>query len=675
MAESSLVAGLNPPQKEAVQYISSPLLVLAGAGSGKTRVITNKIAWLVKERNMLAEHIAAVTFTNKAAKEMKERAASLLSKSEAKGLQVSTFHTLGLRILRIDMEAAGLRKGFSIVDGSDALLVILEMMRQNDTVDTTVGEDVQRQISSWKNLGLTPEQVMRLDSLNPLQQLAARVYPEYNAYLRACNTVDLDDLILMPRILFEENPEVLLAWRERIRYLLVDEYQDTNAAQYELVKLLVGEKGRLTVVGDDDQSIYAWRGAQPENLAKLQDDFPSLKLVKLEQNYRSVGRVLKLANSVISNNPRNFDKSLWTAVGYGDPVKVMGAKHEEQEAERVISALLHHQFTKRTKYGQYAILYRSNHQARVLEKKLREMRIDYRLSGGQSFFDRSEVRDMMAYLRLISNLDDDNAFLRAVNRPKRGIGAATLSKLGELAHEYNESLFRAINRINLAVRVGDRAAALLKSFYNEIIDIHEYSQKGSAAKSLDMLMQYIDYETWLLDISANPTQAQQKISLVNDVINWIKNWKPDEHGEPKSLAEIVADMMLVNMLDKSEDEFNENQVSLMTIHTSKGLEFDHVYIVGLEEGILPHRQSFDEVGIEEERRLFYVGITRARQSLTLSYAHTRKRQGEVEETEISRFMNELPEEDLVISSTEQANKKVDLKYAKSQFAGLRASLQ
>jgi len=409
------------------------MLVLAGAGSGKTRVITYKIAWLLSKMNVSPRSIYAVTFTNKAAREMRERVTELLDSEVTRGLTISTFHSLGMAILREEVDASGRKPGFSIFDPADSLFVVRELLKAG-LDDNGLVDRVRNQISSWKNDLVSPEQAMRLAMIDPIEAAAAKVYGEYERYLQACNAVDLDDLLYLPNELMRKFDNVRLKWQQRVQYMLVDEYQDTNAAQYRLVKTLVaGTKGNgLTAVGDDDQSIYAWRGAQPENLVHLQSDFPNLELVKLEQNYRSMGRILALANHVIQNNPRPFEKKLWSDLGFGDPVMVIAAENDEREAEKVVAGLMQHRFQHQTPYSDYAILYRGNHQSRMLEQKLREMHIPYYLSGGLSFFDRSEIKDVMAYLRLVTNPSDDNAFIRAINTPRRGIGAGSLEALCDL---------------------------------------------------------------------------------------------------------------------------------------------------------------------------------------------------------------------------------------------------
>ncbi|GAL37012.1 ATP-dependent DNA helicase Rep [Vibrio maritimus] len=433
---------LNPQQDMAVKYVSGPCLVLAGAGSGKTRVITNKIAYLVQNCGYKARNIAAVTFTNKAAREMKERVGQTLGKNESKGLMVSTFHTMGLNIIRREYKALGLKAGFSLFDDQDQMALLKELTEKQLDGDKDLLRSLLSSISNWKNDMLTPEQV-KGSARSEQEQLFAYCFEMYQIQMKAYNALDFDDLIALPVILLKTNQEVRERWQKRIQYLLVDEYQDTNTSQYELVKLLVGERARFTVVGDDDQSIYSWRGAKPQNLVLLNKDFPNLKAVMLEQNYRSTSRILRAANILIANNPHVFEKSLFSEIPDGEKLKVLKAKNEEHEAERVTGELIAHRFVNRTEYRDYAVLYRGNHQSRLIEKALMQNRVPYKISGGTSFFARAEIKDIMAYLRVLVNPDDDNAFLRIVNTPRREIGPATLEKLGSYANMRGKSLFEA----------------------------------------------------------------------------------------------------------------------------------------------------------------------------------------------------------------------------------------
>ena len=675
----------NQQQKAAIQHHGSALLVLAGAGSGKTRVITEKIAWLIRTKKVPAEKITAVTFTNKAAREMKSRVAGIFKGSDQgknanKGVKISTFHSLGMRILRKDAEHVELRSGFSIIDPSDAVVIVNDILAESGPRDAEFAQRIYNRISMWKNLGLRPEQVLAQgpgdDAPDPIHTVAVEIYPRYNRYLRACNSVDLDDLIFLPTQLLQDNEQVRQSWQKQIEYLLIDEYQDTNGAQYELVKNLVGDGSRLTVVGDDDQSIYSWRGAQPENMLRLDADYPGMTLIKLEQNYRSAGRILKIANEVISNNPRPFTKTLWSELGYGDVVKIESARNDEVEAEKIVSAIMSHQFRYNSEHRDFAILYRSNHQARILETKLREMRIPYRLSGGMSFFDRSEIRDIMAYLRLLVNPADDTAFLRIINVPRRGVGATTLEKITELAATEKSSLLETLLDPKLSESVNARQHQVLRDFAERMIEDGDNAARGDPVKVINSLLEDIGYERWLME-SGDESAAETRWENVISLVDWIASMAENPQGDDESdsgLSSILAQVILSDILDKQNDDTDRNEVSLMTLHASKGLEFKHVFVVGVEEEILPHRVSVAEDGIDEERRLFYVGITRAMQTLTLSHCRVRRRYGETISCDPSRFLDELPSDEIQWQDKVEVSEEEKQATGKSHLAMIRAGL-
>lgn len=633
---------LNPPQRKAVLHLDGPVLVIAGAGSGKTRVITEKIAYLIKN-GLAPEHIAAVTFTNKAAREMRQRASALIGKGKTEGLRVCTFHALGLSILRAERKRLGLKSGFSIFDPQDAATRVSELLLAEGPDAREHAELVQQQLSSWKGRLVSPDEAAGLSNDGPQAANAAKVFAGYNDALRACNAVDLDDLVYMPVKLFESDAEALNHWREQIRYLLVDEYQDTNAMQYSLVRQLVGERGCLTAVGDDDQSIYSWRGAIPENLIRLRDDFHNLEIVMLDQNYRSRGAILKAANLLIANNTHVFEKSLWSGLGHGEPPRVMVAADEQDEAERVTYDLNHDRLMHQRRWSDYAILYRGNHQARVFERCLRQLNIPYHLSGGTSFFALSEVRDVMAYLRLLANLEDDNAFLRIANTPRRGLGAGTLSKLGNFAGEQRMALFSAGFEAGLADALSSRAQRNVEDFVTWLSRKAEHAENMPPAELIREVLEEIDYRSWLETNAKEPQQAERRWRNVNDLLEWIT--RLSRKSPQAGLGNIVSSLALMDMLDDKEDDTGE-RVRLMTLHAAKGLEFPYVYLVGMEEGLLPHRQSLEGENLEEERRLAYVGITRAQHALCMSFAKTRTRYGETRDTEPSRFLEELKDADL-----------------------------
>ncbi|MDI1301756.1 MAG: DNA helicase Rep [bacterium] len=635
---------LNPRQREAVRHISGPLLVLAGAGSGKTSVITQKIAYLIQECGIPASKIVAVTFTNKASREMKERAGKLVQGKEARGLTVSTFHNLGLNILRREMEFFGLKKGFSIFDAEDSKGLIGELLHQENASDKI--DLIRNLISSFKNDLISPaEAVSRAET--DAELLAAKVYEIYNRHLRAYNAVDFDDLILLPTTGFRDNQELREKWQNRVHYLLVDEYQDTNSAQYLLVKLLVGSRGSLTAVGDDDQSIYAWRGARPENLVELTKDFPTLTVVKLEQNYRSTGRILKAANAVIANNPHVFEKKLWSQIGMGDPIRILTCPNEDAEAERVATDILNYKMMHRSEFRDFAVLYRGNFQSRLLETKLRELQIPYKVSGGQSFFSRAEIKDVMAYLRLIINPDDDNAFLRVVNTPKREIGPATLEKLGSYSQQRGCAMLAACDEMGLGLHLSDRQLGNLQDFSQWLLTTAREVIDGDSLNAIRQMLLDIQYDDHLRDTSGTPSVAEKRIENVQSFLASIQRLaeKADDEDD-KNIEQVIRKLVLMDILEQQAEEDDSDRVQLMTLHAAKGLEFPHTYIMGLEEDLLPHRNSIEAETVEEERRLMYVGITRARKTLTLTHASRRKSGGENMPTTPSRFLEELPQDDL-----------------------------
>jgi len=668
---------LNPRQLEAVHYIDGPLLVLAGAGSGKTRVITQKIAHLIEQGVYTPRHITAVTFTNKAAREMKERVGKLLRGRQGQGLTVSTFHTLGLNVLRREHKLLEYRSNFSLFDAQDSEGLVKELLRKQHQDDNAAVSGMQWQISQWKNALLHPEQALSR-AADEFQARCAHLYGDYQRSLKAYNAVDFDDLIGLPVRLFREHPEALERWQGRIRYLLVDEYQDTNSAQYELVRRLVGSAGRLTVVGDDDQSIYAWRGARPENLVQLQQDFPLLKVIKLEQNYRSTGRILRSANRLIANNPHVFEKRLWSDLGAGEPIRVITCKNETHEAEKVVSEILHHRFTQSGKgggsHGDYAILYRGNHQARLFEKALREHNIPYFLSGGTSFFSRAEIKDLMAYLRLLANPEDDAAFLRIVNTPRREIGPGTLEKLADYARGRSTHLLAACDELGLAEQLSDKPRARLQRFSELVLRYARMAESDDPLRTVRELVDELDYRDWLREISSSEQAAARRIENVEELIDWLKNLRKGERADAP-LAELVNHLSLMDILERQDQEEGGDQVHLMTLHSAKGLEFPHVFLVGMEEELLPHRSSIEEDNIEEERRLAYVGITRARRTLTLTLTGHRRRFGELSPCEPSRFLQELPEEELVwVGDQSEAAKEESRARGAQHLAGLKSVL-
>lgn len=638
---------LNPQQDEAKKYVSGPCLVLAGAGSGKTGVICQKIAYLIQKCGYKAKNIAAVTFTNKAAREMKDRVNKMLGRDLTRGLVVSTFHSLGLDIIRKEIKTLGYKPNFTLFDDQDSLALLKELTIEELDGDKELLSKCQSMISSWKNELILSDQAIK-QSVDTDTVMYADFYGRYQQHMKAYNALDFDDLILLPTLLFTHYQEVRERWQNKIKYMLVDEYQDTNASQYQLVKLITGKEGLLTVVGDDDQSIYSWRGAKPQNLVLLGKDYPNLKLIKLEQNYRSSGRILKCANILIANNPHDYDKALFSELAYGPELKVIVTKNEENEVERVIGELIGHRFMNRTQHRDYAILYRGNHQSRLLEKALMTNRIPYKISGGTSFFSRAEIKDVMAYLRLLVNPDDDNAFIRVVNIPRREIGPATLEKLGTYANIRQISMFAASFELGVEQYLTGKALYNVRRFTHWLVETADNAVRGETADILRGMIREINYEDWLYDSSPSVKAAEMRMKNVTELFSWVTQMLAgSDVEEPMTLPEVVTRLTLRDMMERNEEEENTDQVQLMTLHASKGLEFPFVFLIGMEEGLLPHQTSIDEGNVEEERRLAYVGITRAQRELIFTYAQERRQFGDVARTEPSRFLRELPQDDLI----------------------------
>lgn len=646
---------LNPAQLEAVHHLGGPCLVLAGAGSGKTRVITHKIARLL-QAGYEPGQIAAITFTNKAAAEMRERAKSLVGPRAAKHLVVSTFHSLGVRILRAEGARLGLKEQFSILDSDDVLGILKDA---GGSSDNALARRWQWAISLWKNQGLDSAQV---EPANDDERIAQRVMQRYEERLAAYQSVDFDDLIGLPYRLLQRDDEARATWQSTLRYVLVDEYQDTNAIQYEMLKLLSGERAMFTAVGDDDQSIYGWRGATIDNLRRLPQEFPQLKVIPLEQNYRSTGHILRAANMVIGHNPKLFEKKLWSAFGDGEPVKVVECDNEEHEAERAVARIQ----ALRAAGGQvelkdFAILYRANHQARVFEQALRKANLPYKVSGGQSFFDRAEIRDLCAWLRLLVNNDDDPAFLRAVTTPKRGIGHQTLASLGEFAGKWKTSLYEALFAESLASTLSTRAIGSLHEFGRYVNDLEYRARQTVGAEDAKVLLlgwlKDIDYEKHLYDGEESEKLAASRWSNVMDFIDWIAKRCGGEiendgiatfESEKKSVLDVAQTIsVIISLAERGDDQ---NVVTLSTLHAAKGLEWPHVVLVGINEGLLPFRSEDEDMTaerLEEERRLMYVGITRARTTLAVSTLRRRKRGREYIQGKPSRFIGEMKLDEIV----------------------------
>ena len=655
MSEPPAPASLNNAQMAAVHHLHSPCLVLAGAGSGKTRVIVHKIARLLQS-GLAAKQIAAITFTNKAAAEMRERAKALIGARAAKELAVSTFHSLGVRLLRADGTLLGLKPQFSILDSDDVLGVLKDA---GGSSDNALARRWQWTISLWKNQGLDSDGADAAAS-NDDERVAARVMRRYEERLSAFQAVDFDDLIQLPLKLLQDHDDVRTRWQASFGHILVDEYQDTNAVQYALLKTLVGSDGLFTAVGDDDQSIYGWRGATVDNLKRLPLDYPQLKLIALEQNYRSTGHILRAANAVISHNPKVFEKKLWSEFGDGEPVRVMQADSEEHEAERTVARIqaLRAAGGAHIKLSDFAVLYRANHQARVFEQKLRGAQLPYKVSGGQSFFDRAEIKDLCAWLRLLVNPDDDPAFLRAVTTPKRGIGHQTLAALGEFASTWKCSLFEALFSPSLSTALKGKAIDGLHEFGRLVNDLQHRAQHTHGGEDAKLLLlawlKDIQYEQFLLDSEDSPKVAAVRWGNVLDFVDWIgkrcggvvqqdgSGAVASEASEIQSVLQVAQTISIILSLAERTDE--QDVVTLSTLHAAKGLEWPHVVLASVNEGLLPFRSGDDDMTperLEEERRLMYVGITRARSTLLVSTLKRRKKGRDTVLGVPSRFIKEM----------------------------------
>ena len=684
-APSLTNTGLNLAQQEAVNFLHGPCLVLAGAGSGKTRVITHKIGRLIQS-GLKPEQIAAITFTNKAAAEMRERAKMLIGR-QAKGVLICTFHALGVRMLRQDGAALGLKQQFSILDTDDVTSILKDT---GGSTDAATARQWQWTISKWKNMGLNSE-AAAAQANGDEERLIARIMARYEERLSAYQSVDFDDLIGLPLKLLQQHEAVRSKWQDSLGHVLVDEYQDTNATQYEVLKLLVGSRGRFTAVGDDDQSIYGWRGATLDNLKRLPQDYPNLKVVKLEQNYRSTSAILRAANNVIGPNPKLFPKTLFSELGEGEPVRVIDCDSEEHEADRVVARIqslraegtLQAVGAQHRDWKDFCVLYRANHQAKVFEKAFRKANIPYKVSGGQSFFDRAEIKDLCGWLRLLSNNDDDPAFLRAVTTPKRGIGHTTLGALGVFASTYKLSLFEALFSNSLASVLSSKAVGSLHEFGRFLNDL-EYRAKntrGAEAAKVFLLdwLKEIDYEKHLYDGEDSEKAAATRWTHVMDFVDWMSlrcgGELDDTSGAvmespSKSMLEVIQTIALLSTL--SEREGDQNVVTLSTLHAAKGLEWPHVVLAGCVEGLLPFRMEDDDgtntdnlaLRLQEERRLMYVGITRAQRTLAVNWLRRRKKGRDTIAGIPSRFIAEMALE----KATIKEDPREKLKALRAEFA-------
>jgi ATP-dependent DNA helicase Rep len=656
--------GLNPPQRQAVLHVEGPLLVLAGAGSGKTRVIVEKIAHLVASGRMPARRIAAITFTNKSAREMRERVGRRLKGDAAEGLTVCTFHALGLRILQAEHARVGLRRGFSIFDAEDSNAQFKDLLPPGSKPDVV---DAARQlVSRAKNAGLSPEQALEA-ATSVREREAAALYARYQQRLSTFNAVDFDDLIRLPVQLLETDAECVAGWRERIGYLLVDECQDTNDAQYRLLRALSGTRGLLTCVGDDDQSIYAWRGANPDNLLQLAVDYPELAVIKLEQNYRCSNRVLRAANALIGHNPHTHPKTLWSGNADGERIRVWECRDAAHEAEKVAAEIQFQSQKNSAPWSDFCVLFRGNHQSRALEKALQLLRVPYHLSGGTAFLDRGEVKDAMSWLRLVANPDDDAAFLRAVASPSRGVGGTTLALLAGLAQQAHLPLSRAAESIALLKQLPARPGNALQEFSGIVRGLRADAATLAPAALVRQLNERSGLLAMLRAQCKDEAQFQARRRNLDELADWFDGPRGSGPGD------LAAALALLSHADKGDAG---NQVRLMSLHAAKGLEFRYVFIVGVEDGTLPHEASIEEGRLDEERRLLYVGITRAKEALWLSHSRQAQRWGDTLRLAPSRFLDELPAAELQRDGADPAaDAERKAERASAGFAAIRALLE
>lgn len=646
------MARLNLQQYEAVHHTEGPLLVLAGAGSGKTQVITSRIVHLLKNKRIPPEEILAVTFTNKAAKEMQERVTAAAGKA-SQGMVISTFHSLAVRILRRDIRRLGYKPSFSIYTESDQSGVLRQAMRDLQLDPKQYNPDsIRWRISLAKNRLIGPDAYPK-DSSDPLEAATAAVYPRYQRLLKAFNAIDFDDIIMLAVQLLETLPEVREYWQHRFRYLMVDEYQDTNACQYRLIDLLAELHGNLCVVGDDDQSIYGWRGAEVQNILSFEQQRQGCLVVKLEQNYRSTGTILAAANAVIRNNRTRSDKALWTDSDEGETIGQIVADDEESEARLVVEQLQLAQYQQRRPWRDFAILYRSNTQSRTFEEALRLEGIPYILVGGQKFFERKEVKDTLAYLAVLANPQDEASLVRIINFPRRGIGDTTMLRLNQWSLEHNTNLFNALARVAEIEGIAEGARKTVSAFHGLLRQELAALQPNQLAAQAKELFKRLGINDELHRTLGDHHQARKRIENIEQLVSALAAF--EERYPNAGLSDFLERIALTedNRRETGDEKQPQDAVTLMSLHASKGLEFPHVYLVGMEEGLLPHHRSADEdPEVAEERRLCYVGITRARERLTISRCLTRRKYGTKEERNPSRFLAELPPELLAGGRTE-----------------------
>lgn len=663
---------LNSQQKEAVLHAEGPLLVLAGAGSGKTRVITMRAAHLL-DKGILPEQVLAVTFTNKAAREMRDRVSLMLKGGKGGNPPViSTFHSLCLKILRNEIEHLGYKKDFSIYDTSDQASLMRNLMSEVQLAGRSVKlESVMERISRTKN-GMIVSSEIEENEDDDLGAISLALYERYQRALKAFNAVDFDDLLLLTLKLFKEHPQVLERYRDRYRYIMVDEYQDTNRIQYDFLRLLAGDRKNLCVVGDDDQSIYGWRGADIGNILGFEKDFPGAKIVRLEHNYRSCGYILRAANGVIGNNKKRMAKSLRTEQGLGPKVKIFRALDSEDEAAWISDKISLIKYEKKRPYEDFAVIYRANTLSRPFEEALRKERIPYTVVGGMSYFDRREIKDLAAYLRIIANPRDDLSLLRASNTPKRGLGSTTIEKFAAFARNNAVSLFEAFRKADEVNGLSEKSVSTTSGFTGLIekyVSLFEGSRE--MGKVLKDLIREIHYKDYLFELYKTPEAAAKRVENVDGFIESLIHY--EEREISPSLRGFLETMSLVEMEEIKEEE--AKGVTLISLHSSKGLEFPVVFIVGAEEDILPHKKSVYSGDIEEERRLMYVGITRAMKELYITYTCHRIKYGKEEPSMPSRFIEEIPDTATEsLNRADEDNSEESERKARDFFANIQAML-
>jgi DNA helicase II / ATP-dependent DNA helicase PcrA len=674
------LSSLNDQQRTAVRHTEGPLLLLAGAGSGKTRVITFRIVHLLRAVGVPARSLLAVTFTNKAAREMKERVEELVGRQDSRAMVISTFHSLGMRILREDIERLGYKKNFSIYGSADQVRLIRDLTQAAAPQVKVDAERILWLISDAKNRLIAPDAFVPRAG-DGYAALAAEVYPRYQRALKAFNALDFDDILMLTVRLLEEHPDVLARYQERFRYIMVDEYQDTNAVQYRLLRLLSADHGNLCVVGDDDQSIYGWRGAEPGNILHFGKDFPGTAVIKLEQNYRSTGQILAAANTLIRQNRKRHEKNLWSAGDPGQPVEYIRCEDEEDEARTVVEHIHAERFRHGLNYRDFAILYRTNVQSRAFEEQLRYENIPYVLIGGQQFFDRKEVKDTLAYFHVLVNPRDEVNLLRILNYPRRGIGETTADLLIRHSAAQGVPLWEVLKNPAAVEGVGEKAIAAIWSFV-ELMETfrHRFRSGGLLTETARDMIARLGIEDELFRTADDPARGKRRADNVAEVINAVASYEQRE--ERPTLAGFLDKVSLLDrdepMRGGKEEKLARDAVVLMSLHSSKGLEFPHVFLVGLEEDYLPHRKSVDETfDVDEERRLCYVGITRARRSLVLLGAGRRKKYGKMHPRVPSRFLGELTG-DFLVESTSGGKPEVtgeeQEKSAANFFSGIKALL-